>query len=281
MSGNPQQYCLESVKKHDYENFLATILLPSEYRNDALAVRAFNVELALVGAMTKEPLAGLMRLQFWRDTLEAIYKDNPRQQPVAMALHRAVRRRGLQKRWLTRLIDSREKLVHSSRFITIGELEEYVEESNASLYYLLLQCAGVTSVEGDHCASHLGKAEGVVKVLRGLPLLAPHRQIMLPQQIVALHGVTEESVVRGEDSPKLRDAVLDVASVANSHMKHAVAIAAKLPGPALPPLYPLVGLRASLARLERLQFNLFDKRWGSRDPLLPSRLLWARFRGKL
>ena len=41
-----------------------------------------------VGAMTKEPLAGLMRLQFWRDTLEAIYKDNPRQQPVAMALHR-------------------------------------------------------------------------------------------------------------------------------------------------------------------------------------------------
>ena len=38
--------------------------------------------------MTKEPIAGYMRLQFWKDTLAAIYNDKPPQQPVAVCLHR-------------------------------------------------------------------------------------------------------------------------------------------------------------------------------------------------
>jgi phytoene/squalene synthetase len=41
-------YCLDLVRKRDHEHFLATLLLPKEIRPAALAIRAFNVELASV-----------------------------------------------------------------------------------------------------------------------------------------------------------------------------------------------------------------------------------------
>jgi len=39
---------LDLVKKRDYEHFLATLLLPKEVRRAAVALRAFNVEIASV-----------------------------------------------------------------------------------------------------------------------------------------------------------------------------------------------------------------------------------------
>lgn len=86
---NADQYCLQSVKNYDYENFLSCLLLPDRCRGDIVALRAFNIELAQVGVTTtREPLAGLMRLQFWRDTLTAVHEGRSPQQPVAQLLHR-------------------------------------------------------------------------------------------------------------------------------------------------------------------------------------------------
>ena len=36
----------------------------------------------------------------------------------------------------------------------------------------------------------------------------------------ALHGVSEESLLRGEGGQKLQDVVLDIATVANLHLTH-------------------------------------------------------------
>lgn len=44
-----EQYCLELLRKRDYESYLCSLLLPAESRSSALALRAFNVELAQAG----------------------------------------------------------------------------------------------------------------------------------------------------------------------------------------------------------------------------------------
>ena len=42
------KYCIDLVQKRDYEHFLATLLLPKEIRSAAIALRAFNVEVASI-----------------------------------------------------------------------------------------------------------------------------------------------------------------------------------------------------------------------------------------
>ncbi|KAI8428029.1 hypothetical protein MSG28_002323 [Choristoneura fumiferana] len=85
---------------HDYENFLATLLMTKAIRSPTLVVRAFNVEIARVQDQTTDPQTALFRLQFWQDTLSAIFKKdqtlrNVPANPVAQELFKIYMARGI------------------------------------------------------------------------------------------------------------------------------------------------------------------------------------------
>ena len=45
-SFNPVEYCRESVRKYDHENYLCTGLLKDPARTAVTSIRAFNIEVA-------------------------------------------------------------------------------------------------------------------------------------------------------------------------------------------------------------------------------------------
>lgn len=78
-------------RQHDYENFLATLLMTKAIRSPALVVRAFNVEIARIQDQTTDAQTAAFRLQFWQDTLKDIYKveqtlQNVPANPIAQEL---------------------------------------------------------------------------------------------------------------------------------------------------------------------------------------------------
>jgi len=274
-------YCIEYVKKHDYENFVATLLLPRHYLTHAIALRAFNVELAQVGSQTSEPLAGLMRLQFWREELDCMYDGRAKEQPVATLLGQTLKYTSLSQRWLRSLIDSREHMLHKKRFSSIEDIETYAEQSNSCLYYLILQAGGFQSAEADHAASHLGKAEGLLKVVRGVAPLAKAGTVMLPMALLAEKGVTDEQVLRGESSQAMSDVIYELACAAHQHLDHARSLAAGFPFAQLAPLLPTVTVGRHLSRLQSADFDIYARRFTRRDGLLAGRLWWALMRERI
>lgn len=69
-------------RNHDYENFLATLLIKGRSeRRAAFAVRAFNVEIAKVAGSVSDDKLGQMRLKFWSDSLNKIY-DKDKSKPL-------------------------------------------------------------------------------------------------------------------------------------------------------------------------------------------------------
>lgn len=128
-------------------------------------------------------------------------------------------------------------------YANIEALETYAEQTYSTLMYLTLAALPLNSMAADHMASHIGKATGIVAVLRGLPLIAFPRPpnhhsnnaafngalggsasgrqgaVVLPLDIMAETGVKEEEVFRrGADAPGLKDAIFKVATRANDHM---------------------------------------------------------------
>lgn len=79
-------------RKHDYDHYLTTLLLPRHVQPAVFAIRAFNVEVALVSTVTNiralimaqyctqvkdvvsEKNIGQMRIQFWKDVVSGMYK---------------------------------------------------------------------------------------------------------------------------------------------------------------------------------------------------------------
>lgn len=106
------EYCVELVKKHDYQNFLAGHLFPAKIRHAYFAIRAFNVEIAMIKDQAHgNALTGRIRFQWWRDVLEEIYADplsaTQPPQPVARVLKVLIPERQLSKRWFERSLDAR------------------------------------------------------------------------------------------------------------------------------------------------------------------------------
>jgi len=70
----------------DNENYLCTLLLPEKLRTAAIAIRAFNVEVASVQDQVSKPQLGVMRMKFWEDSLDKIYAGKVPNNPVAVEL---------------------------------------------------------------------------------------------------------------------------------------------------------------------------------------------------
>lgn len=198
---------------------------------------------------TSSHTIGLMRLQFWRDTITKTLSGSPPKEPVAILLANAIddlssRTNGgarISKGWFLRMINAREQTLTNTPFRDIAALESYAENTYSTLLYLTLSSIPLTSVTVDHVASHIGKAAGISAVLRGLPLVAfpgpakhhsnqssvlssggsENRQgaITLPLDIMSQSGVVEEEVFRkGAEAAGLKDAVFAVATRASDHL---------------------------------------------------------------
>lgn len=148
----------------------------------------------------------------------------------------------LSKSRFLRLITTRERYSTNAPYPTLASLESYAENTYSTLLYLTLSALPLHSLTADHIASHIGKAAGIVAVLRGIPLLAfpppPNHHsnttslggtldtqrvqqgaVTLPLDIMAECNLQEETVFRhGADAPGLKDAVFKVATRASDHL---------------------------------------------------------------
>lgn len=112
------------------------------------------------------------------------------------------------------------------------DLEAYAEGTYASLLYATLEGLGLRDTGLDHVASHVGKAEGIVAVVRGLAVLARAEgggAVVLPLDLCAEVGLRQEDVLRraqgrgsgdgGEDSVvRLKEVVFRIATLASDHL---------------------------------------------------------------
>ncbi|KAJ4287445.1 hypothetical protein N0V88_007631 [Collariella sp. IMI 366227] len=232
-----RKYCVNQLRHGDYEAYLIRHFIPRSARDAYDALRTLNLELARLPETVSNPTIGRFRMQFWRDTVNKTFAGNPPREPISIMLHSAITNLSSRsgggggspsslKFWLMRLINTREKHMENKPFASIAALEDYAENTYATLMYMTLAAMPLQSVHMDHLASHIGKACGIVATLRGIPRPAGSSvgstrspALLLPLDVMALAGLKEEDVFRmGPSAFGLQDAVFQVATRANDHI---------------------------------------------------------------
>ena len=67
------EHCQQLVAKGDKDRFLSCLFAPTDARPHLFALYAFNVEIARIRETVSEPQIGLVRQQWWLDTIDGIY----------------------------------------------------------------------------------------------------------------------------------------------------------------------------------------------------------------
>lgn len=229
----------------DYDAHLIRRFVPSPVQDTYAALRALNLELVRLPEIVSNPAIGALRIKFWQESIDKTFAGIPPREPICILLHQALM--GLEARagsatkksikfWVSRLVKTREKYMDGRPYTNLAALEDYAENTYSTMMYATLASMPLRSMHIDHLASHIGKACGIIAVLRGIPVLAAPGQpvktpsgmdapvtrepsLLLPLDIMAEEGVKEEEVFRqGPNAPGLQDAVFKVATRANDHI---------------------------------------------------------------
>ncbi|PON53814.1 Squalene/phytoene synthase [Parasponia andersonii] len=287
-------HCVQQVRSYDYHHYLCLLELPINMRKAAFAIRAFNIETARAMDIASDPKIGLMRLLWWQETIDKIYAKRTIEHPTAQALSAVIKENKITKGWLKRSVEAR--INDARREVTeipekIQELEQYAEDTASTILYMTLQAGGIRSTIADHAASHVGKASGLLLLIKSLPYHASRNRHFsyIPAEVAAKHGLLSNQGVQlelrldsGED---LCNAVFDMASVANVHLQKARELAGTVPAEARPVLLPAVPAQVLLDSLSRANFDVFDPRLAKGVFGLPPlwfqlKLKWDSWRGK-
>lgn len=258
------------------------MLLPGHARRDAVAIRAFNVEIARIPGVVSDHKIALMRLKFWEDAIVKLFdKNQPKlpDHPVVSELAETMQRVKLTKRYFNRLIEARK--MQYLNFITVKQLENYAEETVSCVNYLLLETNNCRNVDADHAASHLGKALGITNILRSIFTQHTRTQFLpIPQEILMKHGVSQERFYRNTKGDKgVEEVVFEVATLAHQHLEKSQKLMPKVPKDARLVFLSSIACKRFLERLRFANFNLVDKSLGVRDSMLPLALYWNKFKG--
>jgi NADH dehydrogenase [ubiquinone] 1 alpha subcomplex assembly factor 6 len=269
------------VRRHDRDRYQTALFAPAERRGALLALYAFNYEIARVREIVSEPMLGQIRLQWWREVLDAAYAGTPpRSHPVVVPLAAAIREFELSRGYFDRLIDSRERDLADVPPASLAILEAYAEESSASLIHLALEVLGMRPPALDAVARHVGIGYALTGLLRAMRFHAQAGRTYIPVDIAQREGLDPGDYAAGRAGPALRAVVRAIANTAASHLRAGRESPGEIPRSALAALLPAVVASRHLARLQQAGYDPFAPALAAPDPLQIWRLSLAALRGR-
>ena len=235
------------------DRYLAALLAPAAARTDLLALAAFAGEVARVPYIAgSEPAIGEIRLQWWRDALQAADEFTLTGNPVADALRTAARRHDLPRALLLDIIEARSFELAGEVMADDAALQTYLWKSEGALFTLAGRIlAPGSSADIDAAAAASGQAYGLARLLLGLAHTLSRGRLLLPQSRLEAAGVTQAELLAGEGGPSVAAVLSDLRDQTRTSLVTSRQHVANLPREARTAFLPLALVGSYLRALER------------------------------
>jgi phytoene synthase len=205
----------------DTDRALAALFAPRDARDDLFALYAFNAELARIADHVSEPHLGAIRLQWWRDAIEQAAAGDSTGHPVADAFGAALGRRALSRERIAALIDARSFDIGEAMMPDRRTLNAYLFDTTGSLFALAAEILGAEGENRDLVAKAGGRAYGLVRVMRSLPVLAAKGRTYLAADALSQHGTAPQAIFAGQSSAGLEALLAEMREASRQALREA------------------------------------------------------------
>ena len=264
-------HCGQMARERERDLWLAALFAPERLRPHLHALAAFAHDAGGVAARVREPLAGEMRLAWWREALAGARPAEAAGAPIAAALIDTMAKFALPVSAFEGVLQALTFDVYDDVMESPDDLEAYGVATAGALTALRARvlaegretgARGACEVAGAGIA--LGRAVLDFAVGRPRPTLAP-------RALIERHGASLAEARAGKVSDGLRAALTELADAAAARFDEAETHLAALPGALAPAFAPLATARLDLQRWRRAGAAPFA-------PAAPWRRQWALWR---
>ncbi len=214
------------VRRHDPDRFLTALFAPADRRDALLVLYALNHELARAREVASEPSLALIRLHWWREVIQGEAKRHA----VASPLTDAIAAGALNQALLLPLVEARDQEAYGE-FPTLDAWRSWLLAGAGGLSVAAGAALGAPEPEA---LRPYGAAYGVAGLLRSTGVLAAQGRCLLPQDVLAEHGLSPEAFVHDPGTAPARAVLMQVRAEGQAILRGAgrvprLAIAAALP----------------------------------------------------
>lgn len=183
----------DTVAAHDPDRHVATFFAPAKLRRPLSALYAFDRELAHIGEAVREPMAGHVRLAWWREQIGAIYEGRPPASPTGRGLAETITAHALPRALFDAVIDARARDLEETPFADERALEAHADATTGNIMRLALRVLGLAD-RADEAARHAAIATAYNTHIRDLAPFARLRRCRLPLTWLAQENLNAEDI---------------------------------------------------------------------------------------
>jgi phytoene synthase len=267
------EHCAALVREFDRDRFLATLFAPAEHRDALFALYAFNVEIARVRELARQPLPGEIRLQWWREMLSGERDGEAAANPVAAALRETLSHYNFATAPLLEMIDERLFDLYDEPMTTLDALELYAIRTQSPIFAMAAGILGAGTLPPELFTLDASGAYTVAANLRNFGLHAARRQLYVPLDVLDRYKVKPEEIFAAQVSRQLLAALAEMRELARQHLAAAQAKLLAAPPEILPAFLPVALVGPQLARTEHAGYQPFAP-----QQIAPWRRQWQLWR---
>lgn len=285
---DPADELLAEVRRVDPDRASCLLFAEPERRIELAALVLLHHELARVAEIVRQPLAGLLRLRFWRDRLALAAEGGRPDPPILRTLAEPLRDGRLPLADLAALIDAREKELDGLLAPDGGEVgpppsieavEAHLRATSGGLARAMGRLLEAPAAELA-AAEEAGTAYGLVGIVRATLFEARRERRLLTRSLADLAGTRPDELTTAGG----RERVRALAEELSRRAARAIAAVRNAGAPPvrtrLAPLLLATVAELQLRRLRRAGFDPLRLAGIHGSPVVPLRLLLAWARGR-
>ncbi len=220
----------ELFQQFDHDRYLAHLFIPAEKRVAVAALHAFALELARVRELIREPMAGEIRLTWWRDMVLGQSHGDARANPIASSLLDVMERYHLPSAALVAMCEARRFDLYNDAMPSLNDLEGYLGETSSILLQLTAQILDADAArKASEACGHGGVAWGMMGLLRALPLHSARGQCYMPEDVLSRHGLSAQDIRARTTKPGVGAMLGEMRGHIEHHLTRTRALYASLP----------------------------------------------------
>jgi NADH dehydrogenase [ubiquinone] 1 alpha subcomplex assembly factor 6 len=179
--------CLETLRTSDRARYLCTLWAPKAHRPALAALHAFCTELSRIRGLVSEPMLGEIRLAWWREAIEGVYADKPREHPVLQALTQTSVKNIILLSEMHALIEARESEIFEAPMMSVADVEIFAAQTAGAQNRLVAKIVGAQIDQQLESAKDIGTAWGLLSIALAVLFQGQNQRHSLPHD--ELHGV--------------------------------------------------------------------------------------------
>ena len=253
-------YCRELARGH-YENFtVGSALLPRRLRRHFFAVYSFCRWADDLGDELGDPARSLRALEWWRDELDACYRDSPKH-PVFVALHATVREFEIPRKPFDDLIDAFVRDQTVTRYQTRDQLLDYCTLSANPVGRLVLYLCGYADKERQELSDFTCTALQLTNFWQDVDRDLDKDRVYIPREDMERFGYSYDDLLARRWKPELGQILEFEVEWTRKLFEQGLPLVEKLSGPVRldVQLFSRGGM-AILNKIEQQQFNVLSRR---------------------